>query len=456
MKTIEISAIVIPEDRQRKESKGTKDLIELKKSILTKGLLHPPVLSFANDIPTLVAGERRLLSMQELHVDGLEFSHDQQVVPKDHIPYITIGDLSPADLAETELEENLLRMNLSWIEESEAKVKIHELRKLANPDQTLIETAKEIQAISGTEGSIKHDAVQIGRMQTVVAHMNSPEVRGAKSLNAAYSIVLDRQKAKLEYELRGLIKTPSAHNCILGDCLTIMKDMPKGQFNAIISDPPYGINAHLQKKDVKHLYDDTPQNALAIYQGILRYGFHLLKPKGTLFLFCDVEHFVTIRTFAEQQAFSTWRTPIIWHKGPEGFAPWGINGFARTYECLLFAVKGENSLVLNGGPDVKLIKRNTKEITRHGAEKPPEVFRWLLELSVRRGDSVLDPCCGAGAIFPASAGLGLSITGIELNPQYHTEASARLLVSDEEKAPESNVVHKKTLAEIESKLGIAP
>jgi hypothetical protein len=121
-----------------------------------------------------------------------------------------------------------------------------------------------------------------------------------------------------------------------------------------------------------------------------------------------------------------WRAPLVWHKGEQGHAPWGRAGFVRTYEILLFAVKGQRELFVSGGPDV-VTRRSTATTTkRHAAEKPVEIIKYFLEKAALEGETVLDPCCGTGVIFEACSALKLKATGIELSKTYHDSALARI------------------------------
>lgn len=445
MQLIPVHKIKVAEDRQRKENKSSKDLVDLKKSILEFGLMHPIVLSLHEDgTYWLVAGERRMLAMTELHLDGLAFKCNNEVVPADSFPFIFVDQLDLIALQEAELAENVLRANLSWQEEANARVKIHELREARNPGQTIKDTAQEIAATLNTNADTERKNLQM--MKTVTAHMDSPVIAKSKSLRNAYTKSLDLQKARLERQLLAVAPKVSNHQVILGDCKAELKLLPSSSFDVILCDPPYGINVHQMKEEHVHNYDDSPKNALELYQVILREGFRLLKPQGHIFLFCDIEHFITVRTMAESQAFSTWRTPFTWHKGDDGFAPWGRNGFTRVSEWLMFASKGQRDLVLNPGPDVRTFKRVGKDSKVHGAEKPPELLRFLLQASTRPGDSVLDPCCGSGSIFVAARGLGVSVTGIELDSDAHAFASGRAI--EDGAAPLSVLEHKKTVEEI--------
>src|SRR5215831_16564558 len=137
--------ITVPE-RQRK-TRPRAFLQSLKDSIVSKGLLHPIVVTQALD---LVAGEGRLIAMQELHIDGIPFNHNGAAVPLGDIPVSYVTELTPDMIAEAELEENILRVPLTWQEEVQAKVLIHNLRKTQNPTQTLSETAEEISEVRET------------------------------------------------------------------------------------------------------------------------------------------------------------------------------------------------------------------------------------------------------------------------------------------------------------------
>lgn len=422
LRVIPTSSILLNE-RQRKEIKPDH-IHRLKLSILTKGLLHPIVLCAISDSPTLVAGECRLRAITELHEDGLQPTHQGLPIPRDTIPYVTVSELSEADIAEAELEENLLRAPLTWQEEVRAKALIHRLRVSENPTQTRRETANEIASIKGTHPETERNVLH--RVLLVNDHLDKPAVATAANLSAAHRIVVDEAERSFKAGLVRQKIITSSHQILLGDCREILPHLTSGEIDAIICDPPYGMNAHKMKKDELHLYDDRPEYALEIAEFILREGFRLLRPRGTLFLFCDIDHYVHLREVAKQHCYSTWRTPLIWRKGDDGHAPWGRSGFIRTYEMILFAVKGQKELNLPGGPDVLDFSRTGRARRVHAAEKPVMLLEKLLSLSTLQGDRVLDPCCGSGPILDAATNLRLQAIAIEKDPDYHREALARI------------------------------
>ena len=424
MKTIAIADVIIP-PRQR-EKHAPAHIADLKLSIQTKGLLHPPVLTSSNQ---LVAGMGRFQAVKELHEDGLAFSCDNEPVELGRLPYLSIGDLSPADLAEAELEENLLRADLSWQEQTQARVLVLNLRRQLDPQASRSAVAAEIAERSGK--SVNAESITLMQSELVAKHLNEPRVAASKSLGEAHRVVQDMITASLQKELvqRKIIQVE--HRVILGDCLVELGKLPTGSFDTILCDPPYGIDADKMKKSERHLYDDSPANALKVATTIISEGFRLLKPRGIVFLFCDFDHFLTLREHAGRMGYTTWRSPVIWHKGEDGHAPWGRGGFIRTYEIFALFVKGAKELKA-GGPDVKRFTRPARSERAHAAEKPIDLLVHLLSIAGNAGDTVLDPCCGSGPTLAAASRLKMRATGIELDPEYHAQALARLANPAEE------------------------
>lgn len=130
----DISAITISPRRQRKEF-SENELVELGESIVKNSLLHAPVLRETDAGLELVAGERRLRVMTDLHELGREFFYDNEQVPPGKIPYTTLGTLDPLDAWEAELEENIRRIDLTWQERAAATAELLELRKAQAADK---------------------------------------------------------------------------------------------------------------------------------------------------------------------------------------------------------------------------------------------------------------------------------------------------------------------------------
>lgn len=424
MQTIRLVDVKIGE-RQRKEFKP-RPLEDLQKSIISKGLLHPIVLTSDHQ---LVAGERRARAVKALYDAGISFTHNGKAVDLGSIPFVYISDLSPTDLLEAELEENLLRVDLTWQEKAQAIANIHQLRLLQNPKQTYRDTATEIKAIDpSADLSVSTHAGVVSQAILLANNMDDPEVINAPNPYTAVNRLLQ----KTEQALRSKLQTISAstvtsrHSLEKGDLFQLMSRVPDKSVDVIICDPPYGIQADTSGASIPHAYDDSPDRALGIAKHIFLEGFRLTKPKAVLWMFCDVKMFGILHKMCHAALWTPWNAAIIWVKGP-GAAPWGQAGFQRSYEALLFAVKGRRELVAPGGADVlENIERVARGTKLHAAEKPVALYQHLLRLSAYPGDIVLDPCCGSGTVFPAADALNLRAIGFELDDTYHKLASARL------------------------------
>ena len=100
--------------------------------------MHPPVLGFENPThPFLVAGMHRLTAITELHTEAKPFFCSGEEIRNGTTPFTSLHDLSPANLLEAELEENVIRIELAWQDKARALAAIHELRQRENPSQNV-------------------------------------------------------------------------------------------------------------------------------------------------------------------------------------------------------------------------------------------------------------------------------------------------------------------------------
>ena len=132
-----------------------------------------------------------------------------------------------------------------------------------------------------------------------------------------------------------------------------------------------------------------------------------------------------------------WATPLIWHRqGSIGILPRPNHGPRRTYELILYAIKGDKQVITTGASDVLAIPHDTS--VERGAHKPPLLYQDLISRSCLPGSYVLDPCCGAGPIFPAANKTSVYATGIEIDPIGYSISFERLNqgIEDEEQKDE--------------------
>ncbi len=429
MRTAPLTSITVPVDRQRK-SFNKKALEDLADSIVDKGLLHPIVCTRQGDKLTLIAGHRRLLAITSLADKKQLYEHDGTTLEPSCIPFILIEDRGRLKLREVELEENIIREDLTWQERTEAIDELHTLRQAQNPTQTDTETAKELAQVSG-QAEITHRK-EVARARIISPHLDDPEVKAARSSNEAFNIVTRKLQGQFDEELkrRGVGKK-SPHTLIHGDLIVELAKIKRPRFDCIIADPPYGMDAHKfgDAAKLSHRYKDTAKAATRAAEYILTESFRVAKQEAHLYMFCDVDHFHMLREYTIISGWDPFRTPLIWDKGTAGHAPIGTRGFRRTYEIILFASKGNKPL---GGLYSDVIEVPNLRDKIYAAQKPAALYSKLISYSCVPGDKVLDPCCGCGTIFEAAKACDVIATGIEIDDDAHKLALGHIIGDEDD------------------------
>lgn len=439
MHTCALKSIVIKPDRQRTEFdpvelQNLKDSIEYLPGERNRQLMHPPVLRREGPDMVLVAGERRIRAITEIFELGGCFVYNGQLFKADHgmIPFTDIGELSPLEAEEAELDENLKRVNLSWQELASVHARLHKLRQ-AQKEQAVIESGDAIALATTPAHTVADTAREIFgrsdggyqdtiRKETIVArHLDNPAVAKAKTLDEAFKILKKEEERSKNIALGlevGKTFNADKHTLVQANCLEWMAAHPPESFDVILTDPPYGMGADEfgdaggKMTGIQHHYDDSYEAWQRLITPWAEQAYRLAKPQAHAYVFCDIDRFHELRNVMETFGWDVFRTPLIVHKLNSGRVPRPQHGPRRQWEAILYAIKGGKP-VTHIYPDV--IPVNGDDNLGHGAQKPVELYTNLLQRSVRPGDSVLDTFAGTGTIFPATHTLKCTATGIELD-----------------------------------------
>ena len=221
-------------------------------------------------------------------------------------------------------------------------------------------------------------------------------------------------------------------NCtiILADCRDVIPTL-KGEFDAVITDPPYGINFKMgtSSKDwgprnLKPIIGDdklfnpahllelqvTPTGGCNCREGQTKTGIPMA--------ICGANHFAQYLPVGT----GSW---LCWDKscGQGATANFSDAEFIwanRTIKRCIFRHLWMG--LLRAGQDSPSRTRRT-----HPSLKPVELMTWLIEsIRVGLGKTVLDPYMGVGSTGVACLQTGRKFIGIELDPEYFEIARARL------------------------------
>jgi site-specific DNA-methyltransferase (adenine-specific) len=191
-----------------------------------------------------------------------------------------------------------------------------------------------------------------------------------------------------------------------GDCLSLMRALPDGCVDAVITDPPYGVGL-----EYGNGVEDTLESAKSLYIKFLTEAKRCAKVSLT-----TVGCFA-LETFLYSSMPPRWR--ICWRKGitsrpsPIGFTDW---------EPVF--VYGES--VHRDSHDLFTVQPERMGSFGHPCPKPIEFAQWLIQRFCDEGGVVLDPFLGSGTTAAAAISLGCHYLGFELKPDFAAIARKRI------------------------------
>lgn len=200
------------------------------------------------------------------------------------------------------------------------------------------------------------------------------------------------------------------------DCLSHLRIMDSEQFDAVITDPPYGIDFQSNRKLDPTKRKPKIANDKQPFIWFLYDAFRVTKENGALVCFCrwDVQD---IFKLAIEAAGYTVKSQVIWNKGVHGLGDLNAQ-FAPQHEIIWFATKGKFKFQ-NGRPkSVITTLRVSADKLVHPNEKPLDLMRYLVRYVTPAGGSVLDPFAGSGSTLLAAQAEDRQAVGIELDPNY--------------------------------------
>jgi DNA modification methylase len=429
MKIIGVDQFYVPENRQR-QTFNEKALQDLASSILGKGLLHPPVVRRTDQGFALVAGERRYRAILGLHDLGIPFRCDGHSISPGFIPVTLLEELDELGYQEAELEENVIREDLTWQEKASAIAALHDLRvgqaASRGEVQTLKATAAEIQArpLETAQTSPVSDAVIVAK------HLADPDVAKAKSTKEALKVIEKKAAvAHREVLAKQFDLSKTSHTLHHGDSFAFSMTLADKSFDVMIGDPPYGIGADSfgSMAGEAHSYADDVDYAMECYRMLAVQGFRTIKEKGHCYIFLDPRHWSEVSFEFVMAGWDVWPTPLIWSKG-NGMLPRPDHGPRRTYEMMLFATKGGKKVHKVGGDVFNFPLVSDRD---HGAQKPVPLYKEMLLRTSAPGDSALDLFAGSGTILPACNDLRMTATICERSDEYYPLCVSRVDTRDE-------------------------
>ena len=237
-----------------------------------------------------------------------------------------------------------------------------------------------------------------------------------------------------------------------GDCLDLMKQIPDGSVDMILSDPPYGLT--------RNRWDKAPPLDL-LWQEYKR----IIKDNGAIILFADGIFLADLM----QSNRKMWRYNLVWDKVLKtGFLNANRQPLRQhEYICVFYKkqptynpqkVKGKKNhskktigtdkcygkyIAVDNSETLGDLKHPTSivtyakphpSITVHPTQKPESLLEYLVRTYTNKGDTVLDNYMGSGSSGVVCVETGRKFIGIEIEGQYFDIARSRVWTEMERKA----------------------
>lgn len=445
--SIPIRDLKVSKDRIREDF---GEIEALAASIKQHGQLQPIIINRNNE---LIAGGRRVAARmhnKDTHVDA--------------VYYDAVDELTKREI---ELEENLRRKELTWVEEVRALRAIFELKQqiygVASPGRP--SPVGGGYSLSQASNELDRSQATISQDITLAKGLDEyPELANEKSKSAAFrrllrarEVAIRTEQAKRRSDVVAKSDAPdiiasldidapvptdtrirkavwaTGDRLYLGDCRDVLKQIPDASIDCIVTDPPFAIGMFKEGAETSGqrlaegygtMYDDDPHRVMDMLDAAFMHMARILKPRGHAYVFFHMTRYEPIYLMMVKHFGVCDPVPIMWIKNTPGIGD-PNNAWVYAYEPIFWINRG-NKLVKPQAFNYLRYETIPAGKKIHPMEKPAQLLRHLISASCVAGETILDPFAGSGSTLSAAIEVGCHFIGIEQNETFHRIACERL------------------------------
>lgn len=209
-----------------------------------------------------------------------------------------------------------------------------------------------------------------------------------------------------------------------GDCLELMKDIPDGSVDMILTDPPYGMDYQSNRRTATHKFAKIANDkGLEWVDGFIDECHRVMAEKSAIYFFASWHNLDYFKVAIERR-FKL-KSVIVWVKNNHGSGDLN-GGYAPKHEFVFYATKGR---VLNRGkriPDVMEFDKIPSAKLMHPTEKNISMLEVFVNQHSDLGMTILDPFMGSGTTGVACLNTGRNFIGMEMDAGYFEIAKNRI------------------------------
>jgi len=357
-------------------------------------------------------------------VDGFHRLTAAQINGMETIEAVYTDEVDELFLREMELEVNIQRKEMTWLEREKAIATLHKIKVVRDPNWSQLQTQGLVGASRQADVS---QALHLSKMIELF-----PELEKAKSKHQALSWAKSKAKSILRVDevKNNTIDYGFIDKKIhLGDSVDYIKTLPDGFIDAVITDPPFGINYDNRKSGTAGSltdYEDSEDS----YKRLLSMApdiYRVLKTDGWLVWFMGISWYDRCKTVFREAGFTVDEIPIIWDRSEgRAFTTRPDRYFGRVYDVALHCIKGNPEIIQRSKPNIIRVAPVGNADRETLVERPVDLYAELIRRLTVPGELVADFFVGSGSCPAAAASLGRDFIGSELNPERRAYAIKKI------------------------------
>lgn len=216
-------------------------------------------------------------------------------------------------------------------------------------------------------------------------------------------------------------------NLMQGDCLEMMKAIPDGSVDMVLTDPPYNIARQNNFKTMGRAGIDFGEwdKGFDLFSYIDE-CFRILNKNGSFIVFNDWKNLGDISKYAESLGFIT--KDMIRLEKTNPMPRNRDRRYITDYECAIWFVMPKAKWIFNRQSETYQRPKFVHSIDKglHPTQKSLPLMAELIKIHSNEGDTVLDPFMGSGTTGVAAVNLNREFIGIELDDGYFKIAQDRI------------------------------
>lgn len=214
-----------------------------------------------------------------------------------------------------------------------------------------------------------------------------------------------------------------------GDCLELMKNIPDGSVDLVLTDPPYMIatvGAGIYKQADKQYVKELDGIKDGFDEKVLDENCRVMK-KINVYFFCSQKQIIPLIDYFVKKKNCNWNI-LSWHKSNP--VPACGNKYLTDTEFVLFF--REKGVKIYGEYETKFtyyvtpLNQKDKKQYEHPTIKPIKILQNLIVNSTLKNGVVLDCFMGSGSTGVACVNTNRRFIGIELDDKYFNIAKQRI------------------------------